>query len=501
MTWLLQDTMLTEQQHNYVDAIYKSGSALLTIIDDILDFSKIEAGKLQMETLDFDLRTTLKDLEDLLSLKVKKKGLALISQIDPDVCSLLQGDPGRLRQVLTNLIGNAIKFTPQGSVTLHVSLESELDTHVTIRFSVSDTGIGIPTNKLNHLFDKFTQLDASMNRKYGGTGLGLAISRRICELMGGKIGVKSEEGKGSTFWFTAVFKKQLVKKEQIEKFTSKEIRGMHILVVDENDTNRLLIRDKLHLWNCRYDEAIDGPSAIKKMQDAALQSDSYHAAILQMPMPGMDLEKMVKIIKNYPLLRQIALIMIAPFGLNDVAAQIRERGFLACLTHPITKEDLYESLTLVFNRPENRKIEQGKSISTHCNNSNIGERKKKDIRILLAEDNLINRKVAMRMLETLGYKVDAVPDGKAAIQVLEKNFYDLVLMDIQMPEMDGYEATRIIRDSSSLVQDHQIPIIALTANTMKGDREKCIDAGMDDYVGKPIKPEELVQAIERQLKL
>ncbi|HLP47199.1 MAG TPA: response regulator, partial [Candidatus Kapabacteria bacterium] len=257
-----------------------------------------------------------------------------------------------------------------------------------------------------------------------------------------------------------------------------------------------LLRDKLHLWNCRYDEAMDGPSAIKKMQKAALQSDSYHAAILQMSMPGMDLEKMVKIIKNYPLLRKIALILIAPFGKNDEAARIRQIGFFACLTQPVTKEDLYECLTLILHRQPGGDDRQEENITPP---QDIGERKRRDIRILLAEDNLINRKVAMKMLETLGYQVDAVPDGKEAVEILGKNSYDLVLMDIQMPEMDGYEATRIIRDPGSLVQDHKIPIIALTANTMKGDREKCIDAGMDDYVGKPIKPEELVQAIEKQL--
>ncbi|MCU0287283.1 MAG: response regulator, partial [Acidobacteria bacterium] len=370
------------------------------------------------------------------------------------------------------------------------------DTHVTIRFSVIDTGIGIPRDKLNNLFDKFIQLDASMNRKYGGTGLGLAISKRICELMGGKIGVESEEGKGSIFWFTGVFKKQPVKKELLEKWSSKEIQGMRILVVDENSTNRILLRDKLHLWDCRYDEAADGPTAIKKMQKAALQSDSYHAALLQMPMPGMDLEKMVKIIKNYPLLRNIALILIAPLGQNEQAAHIRQTGFCACLTQPITKEDLYQCLTLILHGQIQGNINAGENIIISQQN---GERKKQAVRILLAEDNLINRKVAMRMLETLGYKVDAVPDGKEAIEVLSKSTYDLVLMDIQMPEMDGYEATRIIRDPNSMVQDHKVPIIALTANTMKGDREKCIDAGMDDYVGKPIKPEELVQAIEKQL--
>ncbi len=496
MTWLLQETKLTTQQRGYVETIQKSGNALLTIINDILDFSKIEAGKLQMETLDFDLRTTLQDQVDLLSLRVKKKGLEMIPRVDPDVYALLQGDPGRLRQVLTNLIGNAIKFTPQGRVTLHVSLENESETHVTIRFSVSDTGIGIPRDRLKNLFDKFTQVDASMSRKYGGTGLGLAISKKICELMGGRIGVESEEGKGSTFWFTAKFKKQPLKKDLKDQALSKGIQGKRILVVDDNTVNRLVLKDQLHLWNCRYDEAVDGPSALKKMKKAAAQADPYDVAFLNMPMPGMDLEEMVKTIRNDRQLRQIPLVMMASFGKRGDAARIQQIGFSAYLTQPVTKEELYECLTLLISRePGEEKGKKKRIVTRHT----IAERKRRNIRILLAEDNAINRKVALKILEKLGYQVEAVQDGREAIRELETNPYDLVLMDIQMPELDGYEATRLIRSSQSTVQDHNIPIIALTANTMKGDREKCLAAGMDDYVGKPIQPEELVHAIERQL--
>jgi len=496
MTWLLQETRLNKQQHGYVDAINKSGSALLSIIDDILDFSKIEAGKLQMDTMDFDLRTTLKDLLDLHSLRMKKKGLEMVFRIDPDVHSFLQGDPGRLRQVLTNLIGNAIKFTPQGKITLQVGLESETDTHATIGFSVADTGIGIPRDRVKNLFYKFTQVDASMSRKYGGTGLGLAISKKICELMGGQIGVASEEGKGSTFWFTAVFKKQPPQKEVNERWSAKGIQCMRILLVDDNAARRLVLRDQLHLWNCRYDEAVDGPAALKKMQEAAIQSNPYDLAILEMPMPGMDLEKMVKTIQKNPKLRDTSLIMMTSFGKRDDAVRMQQNGFSACLTQPVTKEELYECLSLVISR---RKGGVGKQEKSTLSRPLISGRKKGDIRILLAEDNIINRKVAMKILEKLGYSVDAVPDGKEAVRVLEEDSYDLVLMDIQMPEMDGYEATRIIRNPGSMVRDHNIPIVALTANTMKGDREKCLAAGMSDYVGKPIKPEELVQAIERHL--
>jgi PAS domain S-box-containing protein len=498
MTWLLQETRLTPQQCGYVEAIRKSGNDLLTIINDILDFSKIEAGKLQMEILDFDLRTTLQDQVDLLSLRVKKKGLEMISRVDPDVYATLQGDPGRLRQVLTNLIGNAIKFTPQGRITLHVSLENESDTQVTIRFSVSDTGIGIPGDRLSNLFDKFTQVDASMSRKYGGTGLGLAISKKICELMGGRIGVESEEGKGSTFWFTAVFKKQALKRELKEQVPSKGIQGKRILVVDNNTVNRLVLKDQLHLWNCRYDEAVDAPSALRKMKEGVIQSDPYDAAVLDMAIPGMDLEEMVKAIKKDPGLQEIPLVMMASFGKKGDAARIQQIGFSAYLTQPVTKEELYECLTLLISRePGEEKGKKERIVTRHT----IAERKRRNIRILLAEDNAINRKVALKILEKLGYRAEAVQDGREAIRELEKKTYDLVLMDIQMPELDGYEATHIIRNSMSTVRDHNIPIIALTANTMKGDREKCLAAGMDDYLGKPIKPEELARAIERQLSL
>ncbi|MCP5106900.1 MAG: response regulator, partial [bacterium] len=496
MTWLLQETEVTPQQRSYVETIRKSGNSLLTIINDILDFSKIEAGKLQMETLDFDLRTTLQDLVDLLSIKIKRKGLDLTYRIAPDVYALLKGDPGRLRQVLTNLIGNAIKFTPKGKVSLEVKLDQETETHVTIGFAVSDNGIGIPKNRLNNLFDKFTQVDASMSRKYGGTGLGLAISKQICKLMGGRIGVESDVGKGSTFWFTGIFEKQPLTKEAKARSRETGIQGKRVLVVDDNATNRLVLRDQLHQWNCRYDDAVDASAALKKMREAVIRSDPFDVALLDMPMSGMDLEDLVKSIKTDPQLPRTALVMMASFGKRGDAARTRQIGFSAYLTQPVSKEELFECLTMVVSREAEEEDGPEEHLVTR---HTIAERKRRNVRILLAEDNKINRKVALKILEKLGFTAEAVQDGKEAIRVLEVDAYDLVLMDIQMPEMDGLEATRIIRSSDSTVRNHDIPIIAMTANTMKGDREKCIAAGMNDYVGKPIQPAELVNAIERQL--
>ncbi|MCP4218033.1 MAG: response regulator [bacterium] len=495
MTWLLQETKLTRRQRGYVDTIRKSGDSLLTIINDILDFSKIEAGKLEMETLDFDLRTTIQDLVDLLSLKAEKKGLKLVSRIDPEVYSLLRGDPGRLRQVLTNLLGNAVKFTAEGEVSLQVKREIEKETQAIIRFTVSDTGIGIPKDRLSTLFEKFTQVDASMSRKYGGTGLGLAISRQICNLMEGEIEVESIEGKGTTFTFTAIFDKQSAPRKS-GYVPQEDIQGKSILVVDDNLTNRLLLKDQLHLWSCLYDEAVEPGDAIKKIEAAAGAGEPYAVVILGMALPEQELEKLVDIINDIPELHKTALVMIAAFGKRGDAARMRSIGFNAYLTQPVTKEELFECLTMVIHRTGEADKE---SLSSLVTRHTIAENKRQHLRILVAEDNSINRKVARQILQKLGYNAKIVPDGRAAIDALSADSYDLVLMDIQMPELDGYEATRIIRNSQSTVRNHDIPIIAMTANTMKGDREKCIKAGMDDYVGKPIKPAELVKAIERRV--
>jgi len=505
MTGLLLDTELTDEQREYAEMVRSSADALLTVINDILDFSKIEAGKLELEMLDFDLRTALDEMNDLLAIKAHDKGLEYVCLIEPEVPSLLRGDPGRVRQVLTNLVGNAVKFTADGEIAVHVTLEAETDTEATIRFAVADTGIGISQDRVDSLFQAFTQADASTTRKYGGTGLGLTISRQLAELMGGTIGVESKEGEGSTFWYTAVFEKQpAVREETIE--IPADISDKRILVVDDNETNRLMMEKLLISWGCRRDEAADGDTALEKLRQAVAEKDPFDVVILDMHMPGTDGEMLGRAIKQEESLRDTALVMMTSLGLRGDAARFQEIGFSAYLTKPVKQSQVYDCLAAVAGerlagvgsgaaRTRARSSADKHIITRHT----IAEGRRREIRILLADDNVVNQKVALKILEKLGYRADAVANGAEAVAALESIPYDLVLMDVQMPEMDGFEATAAIRNPQSKVRNHDIPIVAMTAHAMAGDREKCIEAGMDDYVSKPVKPQELVDAIERQL--
>ncbi len=499
MIGLLLDTDLTPEQREYADTVCSSADSLLTIINDILDFSKIEAGKLDLEILDFDLRATLDDLNDVLALKAHRKGLEYICMIDPDVPSLLRGDPGRLRQLLTNLIDNAVKFTSEGEVSVEVTLKEEKTDQATIHFSISDTGIGIPGDSIGSLFDAFTQIDASTTRKYGGTGLGLTISRRLAEMMGGEVGVESEEDKGTTFWVTTVFQKQPDDRiADVEFFedTAALLQDKRILVVDDSEMNRLVLKKQLHSWQCRHDEAPEGETALAKLRAAAAEKDPFLMAILDMQMPGMDGETLGRTIKADESIEDPALVMMTSLGKRGDAARLQEIGFSAYLTKPVKQSALYNCLVTVFS--EEGKKERDKTVPIITRHA-LAEGKRRKTRILLAEDNPTNQIVALKILEKLGYRADAVANGLEAVKLLEIRTYDLVLMDVQMPEMDGLEATRRIRDESSMVLDHGVPIVAMTAHAMKGDREKCLEAGMDDYVAKPVEPRVLVEAIERQL--
>ncbi|MCK4304085.1 MAG: response regulator, partial [Candidatus Eisenbacteria sp.] len=494
MTDLLLNTELTDEQREYGVTIRKSGDALLSIINDILDFSKIEAGKLDSEVLDFDLFTTLEDVSEMLAHKAHQKGLEFICSTDPGVPSLLQGDPGRLRQVLANLTSNAIKFTSEGEVAICVSLENEDDEKATIRFTVRDTGIGIPEDRQEALFSPFTQADGSTTRKFGGTGLGLSISRRLVEMMGGEIGVESEEGQGSEFWFTAVFVKQAGVPERPVAIVD-SIGDKRILVVDDNATNRRVLTQTLHSWGCRYDEAASGEAALLKLTLGLAENDPFRFVILDMLMPGMDGEELGTRIKQDPQLRDLLLlVMLGSSGGCRDAARLREIGFSAYLTKPVIQSQLYDALMMIINHgPCERECTCASLVTGHA----IAEARRRKVRILLVEDNISNQRVALAITRGLGYRADAVANGIEAIKALETLPYDLVFMDCQMPEMDGYEATARIRDESSSVRRHDIPIIALTANAMKGDREKCIAAGMDDYVPKPVKCQDLSAVIKK----
>jgi len=509
MTGLLLDTNLSDEQHLFTSNVKAGADALLTLINDILDFSKIEAGKMDMEILDFELPAFLDDFAQMMALKAHEKGLELICGVSPDVPGLLQGDPGRLRQILTNLTGNAIKFTTAGEVVIQAHLKHETKDEALIYFSVKDTGVGIVADKQHHLFEQFTQVDASITRKYGGTGLGLAISKKLAQLMGGDIGVispvpefsQSESSSledldsGSLFWFTAQFKKQPVSEIGLHQtIVPDRLKHVRILIVDDNQSNRKILKGQLAGMGADVSEAADGKTALEKIRRTARKSMFYDLAILDMQMPGMTGEALALAIKNEPFGVDIRLVMMRSIGrLGDDARHFKSIGFSASLTKPVRYSELGDTLaTVLSGKPAGRK-ENGRN--RHLG----GEIKQFNVRILLAEDNLTNQIVAKGILKKLGYYVDAVANGLEAVRSLEKIRYDLVLMDLQMPELDGLEATRMIRNTASKVIHPDIPVIAMTANAMAGDREKCLNAGMNDYISKPVDPILLAEKIEKWL--
>ena len=495
MTGLLADTELDYEQLDCVKTIRNSADALLTIINDILDFSKVEAGKLDIEMLDFNLRSTLKDMNHILRIEAEEKSLGFTCSVDPEIPSLLQGDPGRLRQILTNLIGNAIKFTPQGIVAVTVGLDEESDSGVVLRFTVTDSGIGISQDTADSIFEPFRQVDSSIARRYGGTGLGLAICKQLSEMMGGTIGVESEEGKGSTFWFTAHFKKQALH-DETHIGTPADIRGKRILVAEGEAKTRSAICSKLSSWDCLQDEAPDAETTLAKLRSAASAGQPFDIVILDRCIPGMNGEELGRKIKQDRSLQNTLLVMITSVGMRGDASRLREIGFSAYLTKPLGWSRLYDCLITVNDeRPREDSSKTRGIVTQHT----IADNSIRKIRILVAEDNITNQKVILGFLEKLGYRVDAVADGAEAVKALETIPYDLVLMDVQMPEMDGLEATRRIRAPESRVKCHEIPIIAMTAFVVEGSQKKCLEAGMNDYLAKPIQAEKLEEVIERHL--
>jgi len=493
MTGLLLDTELNSEQREYAETVKLCGETLMTLINDILDFSKVEAGKLVIETLDFDLRVTLEEISDLLALKAQEKGLEFLCIIEQDVPSHLRGDPGRIRQIILNLTGNAVKFTSRGEIVIKVQKISETDTSASLRFEISDTGIGIPESRLTSLFSPFTQVDASTTRQFGGTGLGLAISKKLVEIMGGEIGVDSKEGSGSTFWFTLLLAKQ-PNVNAIPQKSLENISGHRILAVDDNETSRKLLSLLLESWRCRHDEVHSAIEALKKLVEAFDKNDPYEVVILDMQMPEMDGESLGRLIKEDQRLKSTLLVMLTSLARRGDAERLSRFGFSAYLTKPIKKSQLYDSLaTLLGTIISGKEISKKNILARHPS----GPQVKNNARILLAEDNITNQKVALAVLDKLGYSADAVANGIEAVKTLEFIPYDIVLMDCLMPEMDGYEASRVIRSRDSKVINHDVIIIAMTANSMPGDREACIRAGMNDYVSKPINPSELAEVISK----
>jgi signal transduction histidine kinase/DNA-binding response OmpR family regulator len=496
MTGLLLDTELDADQRECAETIRSSGDALLTIINDILDFSKIEAGKLEFDVVDFDLRNAVEETLELLTDRAGAKNIEFASLVYCDVPTALRGDPGRLRQVLTNLIGNSLKFTENGEVVVTAEREFEDDRSMMVRFSIRDTGIGISDGIQKRLFQAFTQADGSTTRKYGGTGLGLSISKQLVELMGGKIGVSSEPGKGSTFWFTASFEKQSTAAAELSSQLD-SFEHVRALIVDDNATNRKILSHQLSSWDMIHNQAESGPQALELMKAAAAHGEAYDLVLMDLLMPGMDGFALAKAIKADSRISHARLVLLTSAGGRD-GVRSRAADISAFLSKPVRQSQLLDCLSSVMNTSISGTADLGHS--TLANNHSLPKAKKmSDKLILLAEDNIVNQKVAIRQLQQLGYRADAVANGREAIEALSRIPYDLVFMDCQMPEMDGYEATAEIRRSEADCK--HIPIVAVTAHALDRDRQKCIDAGMDDYITKPVKVEELRRVLNAFLEI
>ncbi len=490
MTRLLLDTGLNPEQREYAEVIDQSGRALLEIINDILDFSKIEAGRIDLENVDFDLRRAVREVLGSFAEAAQAKGLELLCLIRHDVPNALLGDPGRLRQVLTNLVGNAVKFTEAGEVVLRVTLDESVGEAAVVRFEVRDTGIGIDPELKSRLFQSFVQADGSASRRYGGTGLGLAISRRLVSLMGGVIDVQSQPGRGTTFWFTVRFERQASEAAPAPGPPAR-LAGRRVLVVDDNATNRQILKHQLGYWGLRTTTVESGAKALAALLEAAAAGPGYDLAILDMKMPEMDGLALGRAIKDEPSLAGVKLLLLTSFGQRGHGAEASRIGIAAYLTKPVDEADLYDCLVEVMG--EGRRKHAPHLVTRHS----LRElRPPVAARVLVAEDNEVNQKVAVRILEKLGYRVEVADDGKEALEACARTHYDALLMDGQMPGMDGYEATRRIREREGSGGD-RLPIIAMTASAMKGDREKCLEAGMDDYVSKPVTPEGLLAVLRR----
>ncbi|MEI6208279.1 MAG: response regulator [Desulfuromonadales bacterium] len=497
MTGLLLDTNLTPTQSQYAGIIRSSGEALLALLNDILDFSKIEAHKLDLEEITFTIRNILDETAEILSMRAREKGLELFCLTDLHLPDMLRGDPGRIRQVIINLAGNAIKFTHSGEVFIRAELESETDSHMMVRISIKDTGIGIPADRLVSIFEPFTQADGSTTRKYGGTGLGLAICRQLTELMGGAIGVESREGEGSTFWFTARLQKTAEQPVPVPVADPHlDIRGKNVLVVDDNATSRLLLATLLESWGCRHAAAPDGETALVILKKGVEDNVEFDAIIIDDQMPVMDGVELGRRIRSTPAFALTKMIMLSAQGLRGNQQYMEEIGFSGYLTKPMRQDLIKNCLAMVLGHSLQGETATSQIVTSHLIAATIGVKK----RVLLAEDNTVNQMVAVALLKKMGLSVDVVADGNEAVRALELIHYDLVLMDCQMPVMDGYEATRVIRDPDSKVLDHAIPIVAMTADAMLGAREKCLEAGMDDYTTKPVKLEELQKVVSRLLQ-
>jgi signal transduction histidine kinase/CheY-like chemotaxis protein len=491
MTSLLLDSELTPGQREHAEIVRKSAEALLTVINDILDFSKIEAGRLTLETVPLDLGLIVEEVGVLLAGAAQDKGIDLIVRVSSDVPRRVIGDPGRLRQVLLNLAGNAVKFTAHGYVMLEIECTQPAKDDVELRLAVTDTGIGIPADKLEHIFDKFTQVDASTTRRYGGTGLGLAISRELIVLMGGTLHVESRLGEGSTFWAQI----RLPRASDVAGETKPVValEGLRVLIVDDNAVNRRVVRELLVRWRMRTDEVDSGEAAVAALRAAVVSNDAFALALVDFHMPGMDGEALGRAIKSEPQIANTSLILLSSVGVRGEGRRFRDAGFAAALTKPVRASQLLDALTEAWIGRAGAAV--GPSVEHPRRPASDAGRSRLHLNVLVVEDNPVNQQVAAGMLGTLGCHVEVARSGVVALERLRQHPYDIVFMDCEMPEMDGYEATAEIRRRQGA--GPRIPIVAMTAHAMDGDRERCLEAGMDDYVSKPLQASVLEAIVRR----
>lgn len=490
MTELLQDTPLSADQREYVDTLGDAAEALLSLITDVLDFSKIEAGMLELSPAEFDLRVALENTLRTLGLRAHEKGLELVPRVAPDVPEALVGDAPRLRQIILNLVGNAIKFTEKGEVVVEVETESTDEDDVTLRFTITDTGIGIARDKQELIFEAFAQADGSTTREYGGTGLGLAIAARLVQMMGGAVSVKSEPGEGSRFTFTGRFGVREGGASKGRTEDSESLSGLRVLVVDDNATNRRILDEMLRGWGMEPTLAEGGANALAQMEKASEAGQPYPLVLLDGNMPGMDGFEVAERIKDEPQLAGASVMMLTSAARAGDRARSVELGVASHLSKPIKRAALLDTLLEVLGRPPG---------SLRADRPpTLRARASRRLRVLVAEDNAVNRHVVMGFLDRAGHAAVVVRNGAEVLAALERHDFDVVLMDVQMPEIDGFEATRRIRQRERTSGGH-IPIVALTAHVVKGDAQRCLDAGMDAYVSKPLRARELFAAVESVL--
>ncbi|HSP35782.1 MAG TPA: response regulator, partial [Thermoanaerobaculia bacterium] len=489
MSGLLLATKLDDNQRDLASTVRSSANALLTIINDILDFSKIEAGKVAIENAEFDVRRLVESVVELVSEEAELKDLELATFVDRDMPQTLRGDAARVRQVLTNLVSNAVKFTERGQVVIRVNAAGEMLGRSQIRFAVTDTGIGIADETIGKLFQPFSQADASMTRRFGGTGLGLAISRQLVDLMGGTMGVDSKAGAGSTFWFTLLMETAA---GHLEDDRLPSVGGVRVLVVDDNEISRLVMHHNLDTWQLAADEATSVATALQKLRGAAAANRGYEVALVDLTLPDGDGLALAHQIKNDAALASTHVILLTPLTSRLSDADMQENGISGCVTKPIKQSALFNAIASAFAPDDN-----GGQAIPPVPTGRITRPPERDARILVAEDHPVNRKLTVRQLERLGFHAETVENGQQAVEALQRSRYDLVFMDCQMPVMNGFDATDAIRKLEGATR--RTPVVALTANALAGDRQRCLDAGMDDYVSKPVSEAELDRVLRRWL--